>query len=189
MGPSQQLRKLGTPCASLLSPRGPPCQLSKLFNVSQVEKHGQSRQLDRMYFNQPLHPARSRGGEMARARPGSGGGRGAGGERRPPARTRFLHRHPETTAEKEDKQCAHTHSLSYSQWSVTSDEIKVLQDGVIVSGERLRDRRLDRIWLPLMQESPGLRVSSWLARCGSEDQVKFVLEIGARKKPGAVQIL
>ena len=61
----------------------------------------------------------------------------------------------------------------------------MLQDGVIVSGERLRDRRLDRIWLPLMQESPGLRVSSWLARCGSEDQVKFVLEMGARKKPGA----
>ena len=55
---------------------------------------------------------------------------------------------------------------------------------MIVSREKLPDRRLDRIWLPLMQESPGLRVSSWLPRCGS-DQVKFVLEMGARKKPGA----
>ena len=65
----------------------------------------------------------------------------------------------------------------------------MLQDGVMVSGERLGDRRLDRIWLPLMQESPVLRASSWLARCGSEDQVKFVLEMGARKKTGGVQIL
>ena len=37
----------------------------------------------------------------------------------------------------------------------------------------------------MMEELRGLRVSPWLALCGSEDQVKHVLETGARKKPGA----
>ena len=39
-----------------------------------------------------------------------------------PARTHSVHRGPSPLLKKEDTKCAHTHSLSYSHLSVTSDE-------------------------------------------------------------------